>query len=47
MASFGQGSIARVIYYTSVAMIKHIPQYAPISFDGHESGDFLFVSVKT
>lgn len=43
----GKEVSARLSYYTSVAMIEQIPQYAPISFDGHESGDFFFVPVKT
>jgi hypothetical protein len=47
MAAFVQEVSAWVTYYTSVVMIEQIQQYAPISFDGHASGDFFFVPVKT
>ncbi len=34
---------ARVAYAADVLKVEQIPQYAPIRFAGHESGDFLFV----
>jgi uncharacterized caspase-like protein len=34
---------ARVAYAASAALIEQVPQYAPIRYSGHESGDFLFV----
>ncbi len=33
---------ARVVYETSGSPIKQEPQYAPLRFSGHESGDFFF-----
>jgi len=34
---------ARVAYDANRYEVEHTPQYAPIKFAGHESGDFLFV----
>jgi len=34
---------ARVAYEASKYQVEQVPQYAPIKFAGHESGDFLFV----
>ena len=41
---------ARVSYAAAAVMTDHgpieqVPQYAPIKFAGHESGDFLFVPI--
>jgi hypothetical protein len=41
---------ARVSYAASAVLtdagpIEQVPQYAPIKYAGHESGDFLFVPV--
>jgi hypothetical protein len=38
---------ARVEYVTKRIGRKQLPEYAPIRHAGHESGDFLFVPVKT
>jgi hypothetical protein len=37
---------ARVAYDASRYEVEQVPQYAPIKFAGHESGDFLFVPKK-
>ena len=37
---------ARVGYLTKRMGRKQLPEYAPIRYAGHESGDFLFVPVK-
>ena len=34
---------ARVAYEASKYQVEQVPQYAPIKFAGHESGDFVFV----
>ena len=34
---------ARVAYVAAAHSLEQIPQYAPIQYAGHESGDFLFV----
>ena len=36
---------ARVAYAADALKFEQVPQYAPIRFAGHESGDFLFVPV--
>ncbi|MFK8021392.1 MAG: caspase family protein [Pseudomonadales bacterium] len=38
------GKVAELVSYAaSAAQFEQVPQYAPIKFGGHESGDFLFV----
>ncbi len=34
---------ARVTYAASAAEVEQVPQYAPIRYAGHESGEFFFV----
>jgi hypothetical protein len=34
---------ARVAYAAAAVMTEQVPQYAPIKYAGHESGDFLFL----
>lgn len=36
---------ARVTYAADALAVEQIPQYAPVRFAGHESGDFLFVPI--
>lgn len=38
------GKVAELVSFAaSAAQFEQVPQYAPIKFGGHESGDFLFV----
>jgi uncharacterized caspase-like protein len=36
---------ARVAYIASAVEVEQIPQYAPIRFAGHESGEFIFMPI--
>ena len=41
------GQVAQAVNYAAAAaQFDQAPQYAPIRFAGHESGDFLFVPKK-
>jgi hypothetical protein len=36
---------ARVVHAAQALQVEQKPEYAPLKFAGHESGDFLFVPV--
>jgi hypothetical protein len=38
--------IQRVAVSVEAADIDQVPMYAPISFAGHEAGDFFFVPIR-
>ncbi len=37
---------ARVAYVATTEMLSQVPQYGPLKFAGHESGDFFFVPTQ-